>query len=339
MSIINWSNIKPVECVLDGNTVKFINSSLRAEKDVTKSCVLKANKQYSFVGVQPNSKNFYLTPEQAQEWIDQDKIYQDVLRPFKTADDLTDNPKGVSSRWIIDFSDRSLEELDEYPNALEQAVRLVKPERQNNRERVLREKWWRFKRTNSDLRGAMNKLDQYICFPRHSKWVIPLFIERRSLPGDSTTVVAIQDLYILGVLTSIVHRVWIFAQKSTLKGDTRYTHTTCFNTFPFPQIVSTEITNSIRQAMAEINDYRNTWMADKQLGVTKLYNLYYEEPASKLYKLHHELDAAVLKAYGWSADEDLLSNLFDMNLELAEREDESLAIVGPWDPSNKDEAH
>lgn len=74
-------------------------------------------------------------------------------------------------------------------------------------------------------------------------------------------------------------------------------------------------------------------MTEKQSGITDLYNRYYDEPASKLSQLHRALDAQVLKAYGWSADEDLLSNLLDLNLELAEWEEEGLPVVGPWDPN------
>ena len=55
--------------------------------------------------------------------------------------------------------------------------------------------------------------------------------------------------------------------------------------------------------------------------------------AARLRQLHRALDAQVLKAYGWSADEDQLSNLLDLNLELAEREAKGLAVVWAWDPS------
>jgi hypothetical protein len=42
----------------------------------------------------------------------------------------------------------------------------------------------------------------------------------------------------------------------------------------------------------------------------------------------------VLKAYGWSFKDDVLANLLDLNLELAELEAEGLAIVGPWGDLN-----
>ena len=333
VSIVNWSKEKPDSYILDGQVVKIINSSLMAEVDASRSAVVKANKGYSFVGVQPNSKNFYVSPEVGQQWIRENPAYSDVVRPFTTADDLTDIPLGEAARWIIDFSDMPMEEAERYPHAFAQAKALVKPERANNREQVLREKWWRFKRTNSDLRQALSPLESFICFPRHSKWVIPLAIAIRALPGDSTTVIASCDSYAMGILTSSVHRRWILAQKSTIKGDTRYTHTTCFNSFPFPQIVAPGLAQQIRQAMTALNDYRNEVMVARNWGITDLYNAYFHEPASQLAKLHQGLDALVLKAYGWKASEDILSNLLDLNLELAEREKAGEKVVGPWAPS------
>jgi hypothetical protein len=38
-------------------------------------------------------------------------------------------------------------------------------------------------------------------------------------------------------------------------------------------------------------------------------------------------------AYGWKASEDILSNLLDLNLELAEREKTGEKVVVPWAPA------
>ena len=113
----------------------------------------------------------------------------------------------------------------------------------------------------------------------------------------------------------------------------RYTASDCFETFPFPQIVAPELVQKIRPAMSSLNDYRNEVMVAKNWGITDLYNAYFHEPASQLAKLHQGLDALVLKAYGWKASEDILSNLLDLNLELAELEAAGEKVVGPWAPS------
>jgi hypothetical protein len=70
-------------------------------------------------------------------------------------------------------------------------------------------------------------------------------------------------------------------------------------------------------------------MEKKQWGITKLYNDFHE-PTSQLTKLHAQLDAQVLQAYGWNAKDNLLEKLLELNLELAEREKRGEAIVGAW---------
>jgi hypothetical protein len=79
--------------------------------------------------------------------------------------------------------------------------------------------------------------------------------------------------------------------------------------------------------------YQCSNQSSKGISVTKLYNAYFDEPASQLYKLHKELDALVLQAYGFSPDDDLLEKLLALNLELAEKEKNGEAVVGPWDPT------
>jgi hypothetical protein len=65
-----------------------------------------------------------------------------------------------------------------------------------------------------------------------------------------------------------------------LKGDTRYTLSTCFTTFPFPQTPSAKIVQQIRTKALELHQYRSDQMEQKQWGITKLYNAYFHEPAS-----------------------------------------------------------
>ncbi|MDX2097773.1 MAG: type IIL restriction-modification enzyme MmeI [Leptolyngbyaceae cyanobacterium bins.59] len=109
------------------------------------------------------------------------------------------------------------------------------------------------------------------------------------------------DFYILGILTSNVHRTWVKAQSPTLKGDTRYTNNTCFETFPFPQTPSPNLIAAIRTTAQELHAYRSEQMEKKQWGITKLYNEYFAEPSSQLFKLHAKLDQLVMQAYGFKA--------------------------------------
>ncbi|MDJ0650993.1 MAG: class I SAM-dependent DNA methyltransferase, partial [Xenococcaceae cyanobacterium MO_188.B19] len=131
---------------------------------------------------------------------------------------------------------------------------------------------------------------------------------------------------------SNIHRVWMEAQKSTLKADIAYTHKTCFETFPFPQSADTKIIQKIRDKTLELHQYRSQQMEKKQWGITQLYNEYFHEPASQLYKLHQQLDQLVMQAYNFKLDDDILSKLLELNLELAAKEKQGEKVIGAETP-------
>jgi hypothetical protein len=112
-------------------------------------------------------------------------------------------------------------------------------------------------------------------------------------------VVTSDDFFILGVLNSKLHLDWVKAQSSTLKSDTRYTNTTCFETFVFPKNCKEELKENVRIIMNELETYRKNESIKRKITITKFYNDFYFEPASKLYKLHEKLDNVVCSFYGF----------------------------------------
>jgi hypothetical protein len=333
VSIVNWSSERPNQCKLDGELVKEINSFLKDTVDTSDAIRLKSNSGRSFIGVQPTGKGFEVADEEGEQWIRANPRNREVLRRYLIAKDLARNPNGKPSCWIIDFNEMTLEEAEEFQLPFKKVVADVKPQRDKVRREHVRKYWWKLQERRQGMRTAILKEGGMFAFPYTSKWFVALAPRIDDLPANTVTVISGSDLYLLGVLSSWVHRTWIHAQKSTLEDRTRYTPTSCFETYPFPQLVTAEQAEAVRKAMTELNDYREGWMTEKQKGITDLYNRYFDEPASKLSQLHKTLDAAVLKAYGWKESEDLLSNLLDLNLELAEREENGLAVVGPWDPN------
>ena len=317
VSIINWCYTKPKQIYLNGEITLSINSSLNSSIDVTKALRIKANSNSCFQGVMPTGKSFVIDEKAAKDWIKSDQKNQEIVKLFVDASDLAKSPSGHPTRWIIDFSNRSIEEASEYKLPFQHVKKCVKPERDNNREPILRDKWWRFKRTHEALRTAIAPLNIYFAVPAHSKWFIFLPCDSSWLPNNSVKVVASDDFYVLGILTSKVHRLWVKAQSSSLGETTRYTHNTCFETFPFPQNKTSPLAAKIRDAMQELHQYRTEQMESKQWGITKLYNEYFHEPASQLYKLHAKLDKLVMQLYGFSDSDDLLEKLLHLNQEIA----------------------
>jgi len=320
VSIVNWCKQKPLIYYLDNQIVSQINSSLRSSIDVSISVRLQSNLNRCFQGIIPVGRDFYIDENQAKNWIKADRKNQDVLKKSVSAQDLTDSPHGTPQRWIIDFNDMNIEDAGNYKLPFKHIRDNVKPGRNSNRREVTGLNWWKHGEKRPAMRQAIESLSFYFLVPRHSKWFI--FIPGQSdwLPADSTVVIASDDFYILGIITSNIHRIWVKAQSSTLKGDTRYTHNTCFETFPFPQNPDTQVIEQIRTKTEELHQYRTQQMESKQWGITTLYNEFFHETTSKLYKLHQEIDRLVMLAYNFQPGDDILENLLTLNLELAERE-------------------
>jgi hypothetical protein len=227
----------------------------------------------------------------------------------------------------------SIEEASDYQLAFEHIKTTVKPERDNNRRDTTRINWWKYGEKRPAMRNAIASLSYYFAVPEVSKWAIFIPCPLEWLPGNKTKAVASDDFYIFGILSSQIHRIWMHAQKSTLKADIAYTHNTCFETFAFPQTPDAKLVNQIRAKAEELHQYRTQQMEAKQWGITTLYNKFFNEPMSQLYKLHEQLDKLVMQAYGFNSNDDILEKLLELNLELAEKEKQGKTIVGCSAPS------
>ena len=335
VSIVNWNYQQPKQYVLDDKPVSFINSSLQPHIDVSKAKTLQANKNKCFQGVSPVGKYFIVTEVQVKEWIAKDSKNQEVLKLFSMGSNLAKNVNSKPDRWIIDFSNMDLEDASDYKLPFEHIKTYVKPERDRNRSVIRRINWWKHGVNALQMRQVIAPLDYYFAVPRVSKWAVFIPANSNWLPGDKSVVVASEDYYILGILLSKVHRIWMEAQKSTLKADIAYTHKTCFETFPFPQYdwlgrkpcAPTDVIQKIRDKTVELHQYRTQQMEKKQWGITQLYNQYFYEPASKLNQLHQQLDKLVMQAYNFQADDDILSKLLELNLELAAKEKRGEKVI------------
>lgn len=170
-------------------------------------------------------------------------------------------------------------------------------------------------------------------------------------------VFARDDDVFFGVLHSRFHQLWSLATGSRhgAGNDPRYTPSTTFETFPFPDgltpnrpasaYASDPRARAIADAAKRLNDLREAWLnpADlvnrvpevaegfpdrivprdakaaailKKRTLTNLYN----DPPDWLRMAHRDLDAAVAAAYGWPADlpdEEALRHMLALNLDRA----------------------
>jgi hypothetical protein len=84
----------------------------------------------------------------------------------------------------------------------------------------------------------------------------------RTLPDHQLITFALDDDFAFGVLHSRIHEVWARAHGTQVRereSGFRYTPTTCFETFPFPEPTDAQ-REAIAAAARELNERRNNWL-------------------------------------------------------------------------------
>ena len=310
----------------------MIDSVLKPRVDVSGAKKLSANSNICFQGVIPIGQGFLVTKRQVNSWIKADQKNRRVLKQYSVASNLATNPHGKPDRWIIDFDDMSLEEASNYVLPFEHIKKTVKPARSNNRRKVRKENWWKFGDNSSKMRQETADLCFYFAIPEVFKWAIFIPCNAEWLPSNKNKIVASEDFYILGILTSQIHRLWIQAQCSTLDNRTRYSHKTCFETFPFPQKPTATVVEDLRTITEELHEYRTEQMDKKKWGITQIYDAFFHESSSQLFKLHDQINQLAISAYNFQEEDDILAKLLELNLELATKEQYDRRVIGAWSP-------
>ncbi len=327
--------------------------------DLTKAKRLLENRDVAFMG-DTKGGAFDISGDQARGWLElprnpNRKPNSDVLRPWINGLDVTRRNRDM---WIVDFGwEMSETEAALYERPFAHVREHVFPERQKNRREAYKKFWWRHVEARQGMHAALARVSGYIATPTVAKHRLFVRAALPTLPDHQLIVIARDNDTTFGILHSRFHELWSLRMCTWLGvgNDPRYTPTTCFETFPFPEgltpniAVADYVTDlraaAVAAAATKFNELREAWLNppdlvkrvsevvpeypdrilpidDKDAAVLKkrtLTNLYNERPAW-LDNAHRDLDAAVAKAYGWPADltdEQILERLFKLNQERA----------------------
>lgn len=125
----------------------------------------------------------------------------------------------------------------------------------------------------------------------------------------------------MGVLLSRAHAAWAWSMSSTLKGDLRYTPTSVFETFVWPEPAGAQ-RQRIAAACVAVIETRQAVCREERIGLTVLYNRLDDGAYVHIRDAHLELDRAVVASYGWPEsiaqdDAELVRRLFALNKQVA----------------------
>jgi len=260
ISMIGFDGGQEKQRILDGKSVSRINTNLTScAADTTTAKAIPSNAKKCFQGpviVGP----FDLPLTDALEMLNSPNASaapnSDVVFPVLNANDITKR----SRDWmIVDFGERLLAEAARYELPLSYVEKHVRPERESNKDAQRKKNWWRHGRSGSDYKTASQSLSRFLVTPRVAKHRLFAWSSRPTVMTDATVVFAIDDDYRFGVLQSRVHEKWSLIQGTRLETRPRYTPTSCFETFPFPEPTAAQ-RDAIAAAAKELDTLRSTWL-------------------------------------------------------------------------------
>jgi len=187
--------------------------------------------------------------------------------------------------------------------------------------------WWQLSYPREALMSALSTLSRYIACGRVTRRPIFVFVDPSIHPNDALQVFALEDDYSFGVLQSQLHWLWFTERCSTLKNDPRYTSTTVFDAFPWPQEPTACQVMAVAHAATALRRVRREEARGRSLRQLA------QSAEQPLRQAHAQLDAAVAVAYGLTGEEDPLAALLRLNQQIAARERAGAPVQGPGPPT------
>jgi hypothetical protein len=104
---------------------------------------------------------FIVTPDEAEKLgLGRVAGLERHVRPYRNGRDLTASPRDV---LVIDLFGLTADEVrDRFPEVYQWVVERVKSERDQNRDKAIKESWWLMGRTRSEFRPALVGLPRYV---------------------------------------------------------------------------------------------------------------------------------------------------------------------------------
>ncbi len=304
---------------LDGLAVSRITPFLDTSEKTREPQVLVSNLDCAFEGAKVLGSGFILKNEEAKHLLEVAENNHKVIRQFLSGADINTRPDSSPSRYAINFwgwplhrgsapNDYAGPVAVDFPECLEIVQDRVRQERLNKPpdsswNRAIRERWWQYGLWRPALFEAIHDLKRVLVRSVVSNIHCLAFLPTGTIFSNTTVVFAFDQWSAFSTLQSELHGCWLRRYSSTMRKDTRYTPSTCFQTFPFPEGWQTDPT--LEATGKAYYEFRADLMIRNNEGLTKTYNRFHDPEENhpdivKLRELHADMDRAVLDAYGWT---------------------------------------
>ena len=219
-----------------------------------------------------------------------------------------------SERWCIWIEDDELNDALEIPD-ISNRINKVKAFREGGGQvasaLVNRSHQFRYRHR------AKNSFLLVPCTSSERREYLPIgFFSADYLTSHSAQIIYDAEPYILGILSSKAHMLWVKAVCGQLKTDIRYSNVLCYNNFPIPKL-SERQKNMIEAAAFDILEQREKY---PELRIADIYDP--DKMPEDLLQSHRRLDKVVNECYlksEFANDTEQLSYLFKLYEDMMEK--------------------
>lgn len=290
--------------------VKYINAYLKSGQE---TIITKQNKPISDLpymqgGNQPREGGYLmLTDEEKIELVSSDDRISKFIRPLMGSNEFI---KGIK-RWCIWILDEQLQEAKNIPLLAERIQKVYEHRKNGNSvERSFYKVPHKFVTTKS---GVNNQIIIPIVSSEKRQYIPVGFLPASVVVTSKAYSIFDPEPYVLGVLTSRIHMVWVRAVSGRLGSGFSYSSNICYNTFPFPKL-SEQAKETLNLLSLELLVVRENHSSKK---ISDLYdpNLMPKD----LIEVHKKIDEyvdSIFKYDGFKNDEERLEHLMNLYLNI-----------------------
>jgi hypothetical protein len=283
------NNISPL--LMDGATI-FVKSET--------SPLCEDFPAMNFGNMPADGGKLIMSTEERDEFIGLYPGAEQFIRPLIGAEDFINGKQ----RWCVWLYDKNPKEYLAIPE-LRQRIEELKVIREKSSRPQLASIPHLFAQITQPLGVS------FIIIPavssEHRNYIPMGYLDENHIAANSCMVVGTDEMWLFGILTSLMHMAWVKTVGGRLKTDYRYSAQLCYNTFPFPKVSDAkkrEIEEAAEEVLLVREDYPGKTLAE-------LYDP--DKMPDDLREAHHRLDLIVESCYQdkpLANDEERLECLF-----------------------------
>lgn len=282
---------------------KNINAYLYDSSNViitSSSTQLLGLPEMNFGNMPADSGKLLFSPKEKSDFLNNNPHLEKYFRRVYGSEELINGKE----RWCLWLEDLTLRQIEKIP-PIKNIVDELRHIRLNSSRPKLASIPHLFAQITQDTSS------DFIIIPSVSserrKYIPMSFLESDKISTNLCLIISRAEPYILGLLTSNMHMVWVNAVGGKLETRIRYSKNICYNTFPFPEI------NQKQKEQINLHVFSVLEEREKHSGKT-LAQLYDPDKMPKgLKEAHHQLDLAIERCYRlkpFESDTERLEYLF-----------------------------